>query len=299
MNEQNVKFLEDSLFYLGFGEKLNESLEAAMKQGNTEFQLQFSSEHAVPGVRQQDDPSAKDTMQYELNFKKGKDSDRYFFNSYKAKLVNPQNETREQRFYINKNKGVTSKEAYNLLSGRAVNKNLVNKEGERYNAWLQLDFSGKDDHGNYLNKVYHEKYDYKLEDALSRLPLKNQKDGSENLISSLKKGNLTSVTFSEDGKDIKRYLAANPKYKSMDVYDENGKPVMYKKKEPQELKTGNKMDDSIKKENGQKMTTVSQTEDKKEKLGKVSAIGRKSSTGKARSPRTRIPLREASVGMKK
>jgi hypothetical protein len=283
MNEQNVKFLEDSLFYLGFGEKLNEPLEAAMQQGNPEFQLQLTHEYAVPGTGQQSESPAKDKMDYELNFKRGKDSDMYFFNSYKAKLATPQNETREQLFYVNKNKGVTAKEAYNLLSGRAVNKNLVNKGGERYNAWLQLDFSGKDEHGNYLNKVYHENYDYKLEDALSRLPLKNQKDGSENLISSLKKGNLSPVTFSEDGKDIKRYLAANPKYKSMDVYDENGKAVMYKKKEPQELKAENKPDDPI----------------KKEKMGKEVTNGKKPSAGKARSPRTRIPLKETGIGIKK
>src|SRR5699024_5796680 len=118
MNDQNVDFLDDSLFYLGFGDELNEQLKANMKEGKPEFKLQFSKEHAVPGI------GTTDKMQYELNFKKGKDMDMYFFNSYTAQLTGVKSEDREQLFYINKNKGVTSKEAYNLLSGRAVNKDL-------------------------------------------------------------------------------------------------------------------------------------------------------------------------------
>jgi hypothetical protein len=293
MNEQNVRFLEETLFYLGFGEKLPDQLEAAMKEGKPEFRLQYNMEHPVPG-KGQGDSVLKDSVQYDLNFKKGKDSDMYFFNSYKAKLNSYQNENREQLFYINKNKGVTTKEAYNLLSGRAVYKNLTNKEGKRYNAWLQLDFSNKEDNGNYMTSVYHENYGFKLEEALAKLPLKGQKD-AEQLVKSLNKGNLTSVTFSEDGKDIKRYLTANPKYKNIDVFDENGKPVIHKKKEQQEMKD----EKGIERKKSERTSTVAKTVDKKEKTGKATTNGKKSSSGKARSPRTRMPLQETGMGIKK
>src|SRR5690606_3414227 len=124
MNDENVKFLKDSLFYLGFGEQLNEQLTANMKENKAEFQLHFSNEQNAPGM------DAPDQIQYELHFKRAKEVDMYFFNSYKAKLTDETNQSKEQLFYVNKSRGVTSKEAYNLLSGRAVNKNLINKEGE-------------------------------------------------------------------------------------------------------------------------------------------------------------------------
>jgi hypothetical protein len=51
----------------------------------------------------------------------------YFFNKYDASL---QAKDMAQTFYINKGSGITAKEAYNLMEGRAVHKELENKEGE-------------------------------------------------------------------------------------------------------------------------------------------------------------------------
>lgn len=282
MNDQNVKFLEDSLFYLGFSDKLNGQLQAAMLEEKPEFQLQFSNEQAIPGI------DAKDKMQYELHFKKGKDTDMYFFNSYAATLTNAHNESREQLFYVNKSRGVTSKEAYNLLSGRAVNKNLVNKEGQKYNGWIQLDFSNKDEHGNYLTNVYHEKYGYKLDEALDRLPIKGKETGlSEQLTSSLKKGNLTPVSFAVEGREVKHFLAANPKFKSMDVFDEKGQLLIYKKNEQQESKNEPEMKSASRK------NTVPGMGNGKDKSRKATAPKK---TGK---PRTRVPEAEAGKSLKK
>ncbi len=99
MNDGSVKFLKDSLFYLGFGDKLNEKLLANMEAQKAECKLQFATEQSVPGNQ------STDKMQYELHFKKGKDSDMYFFNSYAAQLTDRNNENKEQLFYVNKNKG--------------------------------------------------------------------------------------------------------------------------------------------------------------------------------------------------
>jgi len=69
----------------------------------------------------------------------------YFFNSYHASLQKTNGEKLDQTFYINKGKGITSKEAFNLLDGRAVHKDLVTKENQPYKAWLQLDLGNKDE----------------------------------------------------------------------------------------------------------------------------------------------------------
>lgn len=279
MNDENVKFLKDSLFYLGFGDKLNEQLLANMEAQNPEFNLQFSKEQSVPGSE------IPDKMQYELHFKKGKDADMFFFNSYTAKLTDTNNANKEQLFYVNKNKGVTTKEAYNLLSGRAINKNLINKDGERYNAWLQLDFSKKDDHGNYMTHVYHEKYKFSLPEALAKLPIKGKEQGySESLLNSLKKGNLTPVTFTKEDKEFKRLLAANPKFKNIDVYDENGKHLFHTKAQKQEVKGEKK----------EKATTQKATTKKGLAKGK-----KKSASTKTHRPRTRVAETASGKSLKK
>jgi hypothetical protein len=58
-----------------------------------------------------------------------------------------------QTIYLNKGRGITIKEAYNLLNGRSIHKDLSNKEGQKYQAWLQLDFKQIDNNGNYKNKT--------------------------------------------------------------------------------------------------------------------------------------------------
>ncbi len=35
------------------------------------------------------------------------------------------------------------------MEGRSVNKDLTNKEGQVYNAWVQMDFKQSDDNGNF------------------------------------------------------------------------------------------------------------------------------------------------------
>jgi hypothetical protein len=45
-----------------------------------------------------------------------------------------------QTFYTEKGHGITMKEAYNLLDGRAVNKDFQKAEGQKYNAWGKTRF---------------------------------------------------------------------------------------------------------------------------------------------------------------
>src|SRR5688572_30968958 len=99
---------------------------------------------------------------------------------------------KSQTFFIKKNSGVTAKEAYNLLNGRAVNKDLTNQEGEKYNAWLQVDWNQKDNHGNHKFKMIHEAYGYNLENALAKHPIQNLEGATykDRLVKSLERGNL-------------------------------------------------------------------------------------------------------------
>ena len=122
MNNENFQYLSDNLKYMGFGENLKPELEKNLNEGKAEFQLHYKAE------------INKKPFEVTMNFRKSDSSDMYFFNNYHASLERNNGEKAEQTFYLNKGKGVTGKEAFNLLDGRAVHKDLVTKEGQPYKA---------------------------------------------------------------------------------------------------------------------------------------------------------------------
>lgn len=134
---------------------------------------------------------------------------------------------RSQNFYIKKNAGITAKEAYNLLNGRAVNKDLTNSEGQPYNAWLQIDFNQKDNHGNHKFKTIHQAYGYDLDKELNKHPIKELAEPTtkERLMQSLERGNLHQVTFMKGDREDKMFIEANPQFKTLNVYDDRLKKV--------------------------------------------------------------------------
>ena len=77
---------------------------------------------------------------------------------------------------LKKGKGVTGKEAFNLLDGRSVHKDLVTKEGQPYKAWMQLDFENKDKNNNFEVKQFHEKYGFDLKAAVEKFPITDLKE---------------------------------------------------------------------------------------------------------------------------
>ncbi|MEO7988613.1 MAG: hypothetical protein ABI663_03670 [Chryseolinea sp.] len=214
MNEQNAEFLKERLFYLGFGDKLNAELEKNMKAGKEQFQIPFQGEFSKG--------DKKDVVDYQVDFSKSKQGDMYFVNKYQATLKNDEPEKeKSQTFYINKGNGVTAKEAYNMLDGRAVNKKLVDREDNPYQAWLQINFKEKEDNGNHKLNRYHTAYGFDLEKSLAKHPIKEPADVDQKavIMKNLEKGNIQPVTFQRDGKEEKMFLEANPKDRNVIVYD--------------------------------------------------------------------------------
>ena len=215
MNNDNLKFLSDNIKYAGFGENLKADLEKAMLEGKPEFRLQFSTEFN------------KKPFEATLNFRKSDTTDMYFFNSYNASLERNDGQKVEQKFYLNNGKGITAKEAFNLLDGRAVHKDLVTKEGQPYKAWLQLNPEVRDKNNNAEVKQIHEKYGYNLEAAVAKFAVAELTDAKkkDELIGSLKKGNVQSVTIEKDGSAHKMYMEADPRFKTVKLYDAQMKLV--------------------------------------------------------------------------
>ncbi len=248
MNEQNAEFLKERLFYLGFGDKLNAELEKNMKAGKEQFQIPFQGEFSKG--------EKKDVVDYQIDFSKSKQGDMYFVNKYQATLKSDDLEKeKSQTFYINKGNGVTAKEAYNMLDGRAVNKKLMDREDNPYQAWLQINFKEKEDNGNHKLNRYHTAYGFDLDKSLAKHPIKELADPDQKamIMKNMEKGNLQSVTFHRDGKEEKMFLEANPKDRNVIVYDASmkkqfqgvkehkGESADQKQSNSQEINSSNKL----------------------------------------------------------
>jgi len=228
MNEQNFEYLKDNIKYMGFGEKQHDVLQQHLSEGKADFQMAFASE------------VNKKPFEAVLQFRKSDNSDMYFLNSYHASLERRNGEKMEQTFYLNKGKGVTAKEAFNLLEGRSVFKELTNKAGEPYKAWMQLDFSNKDKNNNHEVKQFHENYGYDLKAAVGKFPVV-ELDGGEkekSLMQSLQKGNVQSVSVGLNGESQRFFIEANPQYKTVNLYDDK----MQRLSQEQRVELSGKMD---------------------------------------------------------
>lgn len=217
MNEKNLDYLSKQLQYTGFGESLQPALKEAMQKGEAQFML--------PHVPDFD----KDRAAVTLHFKKSDTQDNYFFNRYSVHVKTPEYpDAIRQTFYINQGQdNITLKEAYNLMQGRAVHKEMTPKDGEKYMAWVQLDFKNTEPSGNYKMKQFHANYGFDLEATLMQRPIKELlvPESCERLIASLERGNRQQVTFAENGKEIKAYIEAAPQYKSLNYYSEQHKRI--------------------------------------------------------------------------
>ncbi len=234
MNEKNYEYLKEQLKMTGFSETLNADLANKMSQGAQEFQLSQKNNYG------------KDTAISTLHFKKSEGSDMYFFNRYELQLSNDKLQNKAaQTFYINKGSSITLKEGYNLLEGRAVHKTLTNKQNEKYNAWLQLDFKSTAQNGNYEIKQYHQNYGYELEKVLARYPIKEleKEESKQQLVRSLERGNLQSATFEIGSKEEKLFITPNVSFKTLTAYKGTGQRVSLKdlfQKEEQAVKQEHK-----------------------------------------------------------
>lgn len=192
-------------------------MEQNIKQGQREFSIPVS--YYI---------NEKDKLDFNLSFARDNNG-QYQFENYKAVLQseNKSQENKEQRFVFEPDNIVTASQAYNLLAGRAIQKEYVGRENNIKTAWIQLDFNDKDASGNHKLKEFHSAYGFDVKEALKQLPLKEltTSEATEKLLNALKNGHQHAVTLKKDGKEQKLFIEANPQFKSINVYDENLKKI--------------------------------------------------------------------------
>ena len=206
MNSDQLERLKTDVKFLGFGDTstvLYTELEEQIAKGLVGFDLHTEAFF--------DDDTR---MEARLYFELTKDLTRYIFKRYEATLhySNRPEKTRSQTIYLYKGKGFTFKETFNLLEGRAVNKDRSDLDGLEYNAWCQLNFDEKDQYGNYRIKEFRKEWRYDLEAALKAYPideLKNE-DLKATIIRALRRGNIHPVKLLKGRKLESVFIEACP-----------------------------------------------------------------------------------------
>ena len=90
-----------------------------------------------------------------------------------------------------------------------------------------MDFKDADSKGNFALKHYHENYGFDIDKVIAGKGIKELENpkAKEELMYSLKKGNAQQVTVGSEDGDKKYFIAANPQYKTVDLYDHQMKKI--------------------------------------------------------------------------
>jgi gas vesicle protein len=228
MDERTMSFNEGQLKRSGFAEAFNADLIDKMEKRLPLIQHSFSKEFDG------------DKVSAVLHLKKSSTSDHYFLNKFDLSLQKEaQLSQTKQTFYVNRKpvpatidtdrretyeNRFTLKEAYNLLAGRPVFKNLVNNEGVEYQAWVKLNLKNKQENGNHEVKQYTKNYGFDLETILAKYSIKELATDQykQSLIDSLHRGNLQKATFIDrDGKEERMYVSPHVSLGMLNVYDQD------------------------------------------------------------------------------
>lgn len=234
MNEKNLDYLKKTLDYLGFGTKLNEVLETAIRRELPHFSLGINNIHKPLEIKNSDAPKT-DQIQFELNFNKAKDSDMYFLNDYMVILHKTGELARVQTFDLERDHRITALQAYKLLSGLSFEKEIFAKSREKTEAiekpekipvWFKLSLDITDAYNNHPLRIFRPEYGYQLEDSLAKYPLKGmENEVKTDALKALHNGNFFHTELQVGKKLIPVIIAANPQMKTIDIYDKNMREI--------------------------------------------------------------------------
>jgi hypothetical protein len=162
-------------------------------------------------------------LKIRLMFAKSPENEEYFLHAYRVTHHLPDDPTndRTQSFDMTIGMPINLKEAFNLLQGRAVFKEIAPPKDEKYFAWVQLNFQEKEPNGNYKVAKFRSYRGFDLGPILSRYPILELKDEGrkKEIILGLKSGDRKKVTFEKPtGKPQEKFIEFNPMHKSINIY---------------------------------------------------------------------------------
>ncbi len=210
--DENLKYLDNGLFYLGFGKEHSDEVSTHLNNGAE----QFSVNHA--------DKFHGKEIDYRIDHKRSAESGWISISGF---LLTPREKPEAQQYFgVFKNKGFTAKEAFNLVEGRAVCKDHW-KDSEKYESWHVMNFEKKTAKGNAKIDNYHENFGFDVAKALQNLNWSKVTGqgmppwAEENL----RKGDPLRGTLEIEGMDVEANIIANPKSREVLGVDDEGKII--------------------------------------------------------------------------
>jgi hypothetical protein len=206
--ELNTHALQETLQRMGFPD-LMEKVQEKINQGQSQF--------TVPVSHFMNDRIRMDYKVAIINDGNGG----YQVRGFEASLHDSRKpmDIKARFFEQGQSNGIDNVQAYHLLAGRSL---------ERNGKWSQLDFTDRDENGNYVLKDYRTGPEYDLKEKLELLPIKDLGfDGKLKLVEGLKAGERHEVTFVLDGNEKKFFIEANPQFRTVTLYDEHSKKITF------------------------------------------------------------------------
>lgn len=232
MKVEDLNEVKEQLKFAGIKLDLDKEIVQLLENDQPKSVIKFDAE-----------TETKDKLVVDLKFGKSEKTHKHYLNSFHIKMTKPDGSVMEQTFYQNFGANITFKEGINLMHGRSVYKTgLVGQEKEKYNAWLQLDVTKATTNGDYKYHRYTDSFGFDLEAKLQERGYKQMQveEGKENyFVNAIKKGDRVLGTRNEEGREIKEYVEANPKWKTINVYDLNHKRQLINAPAAQTSEDGN------------------------------------------------------------
>jgi hypothetical protein len=252
MNEKNIEYLKNTLENLGFGTKLNDVLETAISREIPSFSLGFSTQMR-PVENKELGSDRTENLSFKINFNRSKDSDMYFLNNYVVTLTKKNDPIlREQTFDLARDHRITALQAYKLLSGLSLEKEIFSKadtkemeqgtqQAQKVPVWLKLNLDITDAYGNHPLRVFRPEYGYDLVKTLAKFPIKDieSPEKLQDVLGTLRAGNYYHTDIMIGKKTIPVSIAANPQMKTLDIYDKNMNEIRHETIFPEQAKTKN------------------------------------------------------------
>lgn len=149
----------------------------------------------------------------------------YINNAFKREYNNP---PMSQIFWLQYGNGFKREQVAGLMQGRAVYRDdLLSREGNPYNAWMQLDTEKARDNNNNLSfRQYTDSYGFDVKAQLDEYKIVGMDDPKkmEHMVEVLKNGGRPFVNVLKDGEEVKMYLETAVRYGKLNFYREDGRP---------------------------------------------------------------------------
>lgn len=185
--------------------------------------------------------NANEQIRHNLQFEQ-KNNGEYHLSATQVELKNDLDPSLNRKQTFDPRLAIKEDEAYNLLSGRSIEKGGV---------WLKLDLNDRDVDGNYKIKEFPQSYGFNIETALRSL-IPTTEQIAINLIESLSRGNREAVKIN----DRQYFIEAEPQLRSFNIYDskmqKQSLATVMGKKSYQDFKQEAKIETPLKRRNGLK-----------------------------------------------